>query len=90
MKKEKGEAAFDSVDEVLTGKIIDTTEKHGKEKETSSPDSASDCSYDTEYQEQENTGPHHGKAIIIAACAGIVLLLIGIFLFSCRKCCRGK
>jgi hypothetical protein len=83
MKKEKGDAAFDSVDEVLTDKIIDTSEKHAKNEDTSNLDSTSNCSFDDEIQEEEKNN-HHRKALIIAACVGIALLVIGILL------CRGK
>jgi hypothetical protein len=90
MKKEKGDAAFGSVDEVLTDRIIDTSEKHGKDEGTPDPDSTSNYTYDAECGETGKHGNHTGKAIIIAACAGLVLLVIGIVLFRCRKCTCGK
>lgn len=90
MKKEKGEAAFESADEVLTDRIIDTTEKHGSGKVTSDEDSSPDCSFDAECQEQEKSKSRRNRAIIIAVCTGIAILVVGIVLFGFRKCRCGK
>jgi hypothetical protein len=88
MKNEKGEAAFDSTEDVLAKRIINTTEKHGEKEHTPGLDSTSNYSFDAENHEQSKSGKHRGKAIIIAACVGIVLLIIGIFLFRCKKSCK--
>lgn len=90
MKNEKGETAFNSADDVLAKRIINSTEKQGENENPSGLDSTTNYSFDTENQEQTKTGKQRDKTIIIAACAGIALLIIGIFLFRCRKCRCGK
>jgi hypothetical protein len=90
MKSEKGEAAFDSIDDVLAKRIINTTEKHGENETASDRDSTSNYSFDSADQEQTKPAKHRGRILIIAACVGIVLLIIGIFLFRCKKCCCRK
>jgi hypothetical protein len=85
MKIEKGDAAFDSADDVLAKRIINTTEKHGQDEGPSNLDAASDYSFDEENQDVKKNSGVRGRTIIIAACIGIVLLVIGLFMFRRRK-----
>jgi hypothetical protein len=82
MKMKKGKAAFDSVDEVLAGRIVSNARDHGGEngpaRETSAAGASSDA---TAAGGPTPSGKHRGRGIIIAACAGIALFLIGLALF---------
>lgn len=90
MKSVKGEAAFDSNDDVLAKRINNSTEKTGNDEGPSTFNSTCDCSYDDEECGRKKTGWFQGKAVIIAACIGIVLLIAGILMFRCKKCCGRK
>jgi hypothetical protein len=70
-------------------KSDDDVASTGKKEETfdrSNLDATSNCSFDAENMEETKTGKHYGKAILISAIVGIVLLIIGIVMFRCRKC----
>lgn len=90
MKSEKGETTVDSADEVPAGRTSNTTEKQGQDEGPSDFDSSSDYPFDEATPDQAKKGWFHGKGILIAAIAGIGLLVIGILMFRGGKCCGRK
>jgi hypothetical protein len=80
MKQNKGEAAFESIDEVLAGKIVANSKEHGQEKETIS----SNQTADTLKTMKPANGRSSSKYWIIAAVFAAVILLLGCALFG--KC----
>ena len=86
MKQDKGEAAFDSVDEVLAEKIVVKSKNHG-EKAPENPEMPS-AQISSGPPTGKKPGKSPGKWIITAVIAS-ALLILGCLLFGkCGKYCK--
>jgi hypothetical protein len=86
MKQDKGEAAFDSVDEVLAEKIVVNSKNHG-EKAQEDPETPS-----AHIPHEPPTGKKSGQSsrrwIITAVIAAAVLILGCLCFGKCGTCCK--
>jgi hypothetical protein len=84
MKQDKGEAVFESVDEVLAEKFVKNSKKHG-EKMSAEAIPPSPSQTDQPKTENKNIG----KKVVFGAIIGIMLLFMGILCFTkCKDCCK--
>lgn len=90
MKQDKGEAAFDSVDEVLAEKIVTNSKDHG-EKAQEDPETPS-AQTPNEIPAEKKTGKSSGRWIIAGVIAAVVLICGCVCFGKCSKyfgkCCR--
>ena len=89
MKQVKGEAAFESIDEVLAGKIVTNSKKHGQEKEEKKPPS-SPKETGIPPDAKQDTGRSSSKNYwILTVVFASMILILGCVLFGkCKECCK--
>ena len=90
MKNEKGDAAFDSVDDVLEDRIIANSKERSKTKEQKHKSSYIDESDDSFIDEPTSRHKQRRMILIIGAAAALALLVVGFILFRSRSrsCCE--
>jgi hypothetical protein len=86
MKQDKGEAAFDSVDEVLAEKIVVNSKNHG-EKAPENPETPS-AQIPLETPAGKKPARSTGRWIIAAVIAAAVLILGCLCFGKCGKYCK--
>ena len=80
MKQDKGEAAFDSVDEVLAEKIVTNSKNHGEKAPEDAPSPSGQIPNETPEKKSDQSS---GKWIIAAVIAVTVLILGCLFFGKC-------
>ena len=87
MKPNKGEAAFESVDEVLAEKIVENSKEHGNTREDA-PTSDSVPENDS-FPEKDIEANHTSKRWIIAAVLVALFAVLGCIWFGrCKEYCK--
>ncbi|MBN2038250.1 MAG: hypothetical protein JW768_16025 [Chitinispirillaceae bacterium] len=83
MKQSRGEAAFESVDEVLAEKIVHTSRNRAKSpSDRTAPSSPSRSADAPSPDNPAAVKKKNGMRLIIGMCAGILLLVMGIMCFN--------
>jgi hypothetical protein len=85
MKQNKGEAAFESVDEVLAEKIVKNSRDHGRKTQARETDSSPTGREDTSAGKTLQSSA--AKWIIAAAIAAIFVIIGGICFGKYKKFC---
>jgi hypothetical protein len=90
VKNKKGDAAFESVDEVLAGQVVENAQKSSEPKSETAEASGADTAAAPAEQPEIVLKVRPKRGIILAVCAAIAIVAVVFFCLRSKKRCWWK